>query len=72
MKMLKILTLKNIYDDVKILSPSIYFCIILKLGNNVYNRIRVETLALINIGRAHEIFNDDVIFFTRSAPYVIR
>ena len=29
---------KNMYDDINILSPVIYLCIILKLGHQVYNQ----------------------------------
>ena len=31
--------------------------------------MRIETLTLIHIGRAREVFHDDVIFFTLAAPF---
>ena len=36
----------------------------------VYNRIRTDTLKLINIGCAGEVFHDDAIIFTWAEPYV--
>ena len=45
---------------------------ILNLGHNVYNRMRTDTLTLIHIGRAREVFHDEVIFFTWDSPYVTR
>ena len=44
---------ENIYDDVNILSPVIYFCITLKLGHKVYNWMIIYALMLIHIGCAH-------------------
>ena len=69
---LKILPLKNMCDDVNILSPVIYFCIILKLAYKVYNWIFAETLDLIYIGSARDFFLDKVIFFPWDAPQVTR
>ena len=43
------ITTENIYDDVKILSPVIYLCILLKLGHKVYTRIYTVTLTYIQI-----------------------
>ena len=43
-------------DDVNILSPVTYFCIILKLGNKVYNWMNMETMELIYIVRAGDSF----------------
>ena len=60
------------YDNVNIRSPVIYFCIILKLGEKVYNRMITETLTLIHLGCTREVFHDYVIFFTRDAPQVTR
>ena len=45
------------------------YCI-LKIGHKVYNWIRTETLTLIHIGRASEVFHDEVIFFVWAAPHV--
>ena len=59
---------ENMYDEVNILSPVIYFRIILKLGNKVYNWIRTETLTLNHLGHALEVFHDEVIFFTKTVP----
>ena len=67
---MKILTLKIIYEDSNIVSTVIYFCITLNLVHKVYNRIRTDTMTLINIGRAREVFHGGVIFFTRDATYV--
>ena len=66
------ITPENICDDVKILSQVIYFFITLKLGHEVYNRICMETLMSIHIGRVREVFHEKVIFFTLAAPYVTR
>ena len=57
------------YDGVNILSPVIYCCIVLKLGNKVDNQIHMETLTLIHIGRAREVFQDVIIFFALAAPF---
>ena len=40
---------------------------ILNLGHKVYNQMRKETLMLIHIGRANEVFHDKVILFTWAA-----
>ena len=40
--------------------------------NKVCNQIRTETLTLIHIGRAREVFHDNVIFFTWNLTYVTR
>ena len=66
---LKILAWKNMYDDVNIWSPVIYLCIVLNIVNKVYNRIYTETLTLIHMDRAREVFYDDVIFSTLVAPF---
>ena len=50
-------TTENMYDDFNILSPVIYLCIVLNLGHKVYDWIFTETLTLINIGRAREVFH---------------
>ena len=48
------------YDDsltiVNTRLTGIYLCIILNLGNKLYNRIHTETLTLIHIFRAREFF----------------
>ena len=63
---------KNMCDDINIQSTFIYVCIVLKLGHKLYNHIRTDTLTLIHIGHAREVFHDEVIFFTWSAPQVNR
>ena len=70
--MLKILTLKNTYDDVNIRSPVTYLCIVLELGNKVYHWIHTETLELIHIVCACEFSHSGVIFFTPAAPFCFR
>ena len=45
---------EHICNDVNILSPVIYFCIVVKLGHKVYNQIRTETLTLIHISHARK------------------
>ena len=60
------------YDDVNILLPVIYLCIILNRGNKVYNRMITETLMPINLGSAREVFHDISILFTWAAPHVTR
>ena len=45
---------------------------ILNLVNKVYNSMRTETLVSINISFAHEVFHDDVIFFTWDEPQLAR
>ena len=47
---------KNKYDNVRICSPVIYFRVVFKLVKKVYNRMRMETLALSYIGRTDEVF----------------
>ena len=68
-QMLKILKLKNMYDYVNILSPAIYFFIILELEKKVDNRIRMYTLMLIHTGHARESFRDVIIFFAPAVPF---
>ena len=60
------------YDDVKILSPFIYFCILLNFGYKIYNRIHTGTLELINIVCASEVFHYNVIFFTMAVSFKFR
>ena len=43
-------------DGVNILSPVIYFGIIINLGNKLYNQMSTDTLTLNCLGRAHEVF----------------
>ena len=45
---------------------------ILNLGHKLYNWMSTVTLMLNNIGRAREVFNDEVILFTRAVPQVTR
>ena len=52
-----------------ILSTVIYLCIILKLGNKVYNSIRTSNLMLAHIGCEGELFHDNVILFTVATPF---
>ena len=39
---------------------------------NVYNQMSTDTLKLSHLGRSHEVFDDEVILFTWSAPQVTR
>ena len=50
------INIENIYDNFNTLSPAIYFHIILKLGNKVYNRMSTDNFSLIHIGRSREVF----------------
>ena len=50
------ITPENMYDDVRIWSPVIYFRITLKLENKLYNKMITEILALINLGHARDFF----------------
>ena len=63
---------EDMYDDVKILSPGIYFSITLNLGKKLNNYMSTETLTLSYIVSAREVFHDKVIFFTWAAPQVTR
>ena len=56
---------------VNILSPVIYLCISLNIGNKLYNQMHMETLVYIHIGRTREVFYDDVIFFTQVCALLI-
>ena len=38
----------------------------------VYNRMIMETLTSSHIGRAREVFHDEVILFTYAVPYGTR
>ena len=42
----------------------LYTSVLIKDWGKVYEQIRMETLTLIHIGRAREVFHDKVIFFT--------
>ena len=44
----------------------------IKAWNKVYNQIHMQTLTLIRIGRACEVFHNNLIFFTPAKPYVTR
>ena len=48
----------------------LYTSVLIKAFNKVYDRIRTDTLTLIHIGRASEVFHDEVIFFVWAAPHV--
>ena len=53
----------NICENVNIRSPVIYFTILLKLGNKLYNMVITGSLMLDYILRAREFYYDGVIFF---------
>ena len=57
-------------DGVNVILPIIYFCLILKLVNKVYNHMSMEALMLSRLGRARDFFNEGVIFFTQDVPLI--
>ena len=71
-QLLNILPLKIFVTMSKYYHKLYTFFITLKLGHEVYNRICMETLMSIHIGRVREVFHEKVIFFTLAAPYVTR
>ena len=44
----------------------------IKVCNKFYNWIRTEILMLIQSGYVHEVFHDEVIFFTLATPFDFR
>ena len=48
----------------------IYLCIILNLGNKVYNQILTGTLTQIHIDRACEVFFMTMSFSSHEMPFV--
>ena len=61
--------MQRFQDNITSYIPLYY---ILNLGYKVYNRIHKDTFALIHIGHAHEVFRDEVIFFTWDVSQVTR
>ena len=45
------------YDGVNIRSSVIYLCIILNLGDKVYNQMITETLKTIHLGHPRDFFS---------------
>ena len=64
------ITTYNMYADANLLTPVIYFYIILKLEHLVYNCIQIVTLTLIHIGPACEFYMTISFFSHRAVRYV--
>ena len=43
-----------------------------KARKSLYNQMSIDTLKLSHLGRSHDFFDDEVIFFTWSAPQITR
>ena len=45
------------------MTNQLYYSVLIKDWNKVYDQIRTETLTIIHISRAREFFHDTLIFF---------
>ena len=57
------------YDDVKILTPVMYFRLTLNIGNKGYKGMSMEILTLSHLGRARECFMTKSSSSQQAAPF---